>query len=106
MKVTVLTADERIVSLDVEPDELVENLKAILEVETQVPLAQQQLLFNGREIPNSSRLNAAGVGDNDLLMLVSARAASSLIENSRKLYRMTTWICYKTFCGSSTNKSC
>lgn len=72
-----LTADERIVSLDVEPDELVENLKAILEVETQVPLAQQQLLFNGREIPNSSRLNAAGVGDNDLLMLVSARAASS-----------------------------
>lgn len=44
--------------------------------QTQVPLAQQQLLFNGREIPNSSRLNAAGVGDNDLLMLVSARAAS------------------------------
>ncbi|KAG0619228.1 hypothetical protein M758_4G124600 [Ceratodon purpureus] len=77
MKVTVLTADERIVSLDVEPDELVENLKAILEVETQVPLAQQQILFNGKEIPNSSRLNASGVGDNDLLMLVSARAASS-----------------------------
>ncbi|KAG0619225.1 hypothetical protein M758_4G124600 [Ceratodon purpureus] len=55
----------------------VENLKAILEVETQVPLAQQQILFNGKEIPNSSRLNASGVGDNDLLMLVSARAASS-----------------------------
>lgn len=77
MKVTVLTADERIVSLDVEPDELVENLKAILEVETQVPLAQQQILFNGKEIVNSARLNASGVGDNDLLMLVSARAASS-----------------------------
>lgn len=77
MKVTVLTADERIVSLDVEPDELVENLKAILEVETQVPLAQQQILFNGKEIANNSRLNASGVGDNDLLMLVSARPASS-----------------------------
>ena len=44
--------------------------------QTQVPLAQQQILFNGKEIPNSSRLNASGVGDNDLLMLVSARVAS------------------------------
>jgi hypothetical protein len=39
MKLTVLTADERIVSLDVEPDELVENLKAILEVEVTLSLS-------------------------------------------------------------------
>jgi DNA damage-inducible protein 1 len=77
MKLTVLTADERIVSLDVEPDELVENLKAILEVETQVPLVQQQLLFNGKEVQNTMRLNAAGVGEDDLLMLVSAPTPSS-----------------------------
>ncbi|CAM6122989.1 unnamed protein product [Calypogeia fissa] len=72
MKVSVLTADERIVSLDVEPDELVENLKAILEVETSIPLSQQQILYDGKEIPNNGRLNAAGVVENDLLMLVSA----------------------------------
>ncbi|KAH9549080.1 hypothetical protein CY35_10G001100 [Sphagnum magellanicum] len=77
MKLTVLTADERIVSLDVEPDELVENLKALLEVETQVPLVQQQLLFNGKEVQNTMRLNAVGVGEDDLLMLVSAPTPSS-----------------------------
>jgi len=78
MKVTVLTADERIVSLDVEPDELVENVKAILEVETQISLGQQQLLFNGKEIPNTARLNGSGVVDGDLLMLVSAPTPSSV----------------------------
>lgn len=47
-----------------------------------MPLAQQQILFNGKEIANNSRLNASGVGDNDLLMLVSARPASRYIKNS------------------------
>ncbi|KAG6545501.1 hypothetical protein Mapa_013103 [Marchantia paleacea] len=77
MKLSVLAPDERIVPLDVEPDELVENLKAILEVETSIPLNEQQILHHGKEIPNHGRLNAAGVVENDLLMLVS----SSLRQN-------------------------
>eukprot|EP00246_Nothoceros_aenigmaticus_P012526 TRINITY_DN392_c0_g1_i2.p1 TRINITY_DN392_c0_g1~~TRINITY_DN392_c0_g1_i2.p1 ORF type:complete len:433 (-),score=74.94 TRINITY_DN392_c0_g1_i2:146-1444(-) len=72
MKLTVMTTDERFVSLDVEPDELVENVKAILEVETQIPLHHQQLLFNGKEIPNTRRLNAVGVAEGDLLMVIEA----------------------------------
>ncbi|XP_024520291.1 protein DDI1 homolog 2-like isoform X1 [Selaginella moellendorffii] len=72
MKITVMTSDERFVSLDVDADELVENVKALLEVETQIPLHQQQLLHHGRELPNSHKLNAAGIVDNDLLMLVAA----------------------------------
>ncbi|BBN20262.1 DNA damage-inducible protein 1 [Marchantia polymorpha subsp. ruderalis] len=72
MKLSVLAPDERIVPLDVEPDELVENLKAILEVETSIPLNEQQILHHGKEIPNHGRLNAAGVVENDLLMLVSS----------------------------------
>jgi DNA damage-inducible protein 1 len=46
-------------------------------VQTQVPLVQQQLLFNGKEVQNTMRLNAAGVGEDDLLMLVSAPTPSS-----------------------------
>ncbi|GMN59907.1 hypothetical protein TIFTF001_028992 [Ficus carica] len=74
MKITVMTADEQIVSLDVDPHETVENVKALLEVE--VPLQQQQLLFNGREIRNSEKLSAVGVKDDDLVMMVSNAASS------------------------------
>ncbi|GLU23981.1 hypothetical protein SLE2022_399550 [Rubroshorea leprosula] len=71
MKVTVMTADEQILNIDVDPHETVENVKALLEVETNVPLQQQQLLFNGREMRDSEKLSALGVKDEDLIMMVS-----------------------------------
>jgi len=42
-----------------------------------VPLQQQQLLFNGKEMRNSEKLSALGVKDDDLLMMVSGAAAGS-----------------------------
>ncbi|XP_022845699.1 DNA damage-inducible protein 1-like [Olea europaea var. sylvestris] len=76
MKITVMTADEQILTLDVDRDESVENFKALLEVETQVPLQQQQLLYNGREMKNSEKLGALGVTDGDLVMMVSNASSS------------------------------
>ncbi|KAF5727882.1 DNA damage-inducible protein 1 [Tripterygium wilfordii] len=76
MRITVMTADEQIVSLDVDSHESVENVKALLEVETQVPLQRQQLLYNGREIRNDEKLSAVGVKDEDLIMMVSDAASS------------------------------
>ncbi|KAI6690750.1 hypothetical protein NL676_027578 [Syzygium grande] len=72
MKISVMTADEQIIALDVDPHESVENVKALLEVETRVPLQQQQLLYNGREMRNSEKLSALGVKDEDLVMMVSS----------------------------------
>ncbi|ESW18672.1 hypothetical protein PHAVU_006G060300 [Phaseolus vulgaris] len=77
MKITVMTADEQILTLDVDPQESVENVKALLEVETSVALQQQQLLFNGKEVRNSEKLSALGVKDDDLLMMVSGAGAAS-----------------------------
>ncbi|CAA0815410.1 ubiquitin family protein [Striga hermonthica] len=77
MKISVMTVDEQIVTLDVDPHESVENLKALLEVETQVPLQQQQLLYNGKEITNSEKLSAVGVADGDLVMMVPKNSSSS-----------------------------
>ncbi|KAM7499048.1 hypothetical protein LguiA_023462 [Lonicera macranthoides] len=77
MKITVMTADEQIITLDVDREESVENLKALLEVETQVPLQQQQLLYNGKEMKNAERLRALGVGEGDLVMMVSLSNSSS-----------------------------
>lgn len=45
-----------------------------------MPLQQQQLLFNGREIRNSEKLSAVGVKDDDLVMMVS-NAASRYVLN-------------------------
>jgi len=42
-----------------------------------VPLQQQQLLFNGKEVRNSEKLSALGVKDDDLLMMVSGAGAAS-----------------------------
>lgn len=76
-----MTADEQIISLDVDPHETVENVKALLEVETQVPLQQQQLLYNGREMENTEKLSALGVKDEDLVMMVSNAASSPATNN-------------------------
>lgn len=77
MKITVMTPDEQIVTLEVDRDESVENLKALLEIESQVPLEQQQLLYNGKEMRNAETLSGLGVADGDLVMMVSNAAAAS-----------------------------
>ncbi|TVU32946.1 hypothetical protein EJB05_24711 [Eragrostis curvula] len=81
MKVTVMTADEQFLTLDVDPDESVENLKALLEVETNVPLQRQQLQFNGKEMQNVEKLSSIGVRDGDLVTMVPSndRRAIELI---------------------------
>ncbi|XP_050117643.1 uncharacterized protein LOC126595366 [Malus sylvestris] len=56
----------------------VENVKALLEVETRVLLQQQQLLYNGMEMRNSEMLSALGVNDEDLIMIVSNVASRSV----------------------------
>jgi DNA damage-inducible protein 1 len=76
MKITVMTADEQIITLEVDRDESVENLKALLEVETQVAIQKQQLLYNGKEMKNSDRLRGLGVADGDLVMMVSSSNSS------------------------------
>ena len=40
-----------------------------------MPLQQQQLLYNGREMRNNDKLSALGVKDEDLVMMVSNSAA-------------------------------
>ncbi|XP_010487078.1 PREDICTED: DNA damage-inducible protein 1-like [Camelina sativa] len=77
MRITVMTAGEQIISLDVDSNETVENVKALLEVESNVPIQQQQLLYNGNEMGNSDKLSALGVKDDDLLMMMVSTNSSS-----------------------------
>lgn len=70
MKITVMTSDEQFITVDVDQDESVENVKALLEVETSVALHHQHLHFNGKEIRNSDRLGSVGVKEGDLIMML------------------------------------
>ncbi|KAL9993211.1 putative Ubiquitin-like domain, peptidase A2A, retrovirus, catalytic, UBA-like superfamily [Helianthus debilis subsp. tardiflorus] len=76
MKITVMTTDEQIITLEVDHNESVENLKALLEIESRIPLQQQQLLHNGKEMKNSATLSSLGVVDGDLVMMVSSTSST------------------------------
>ncbi|KAJ9568054.1 hypothetical protein OSB04_004020 [Centaurea solstitialis] len=85
MKITVMTTDEQIITLEVDPNESVENLKALLEIESRVPLQQQQLLYNGKEMKNFETLSGLGVVDGDLVMMVSNSSSSSTVSSNEVL---------------------
>ncbi|KAI8027217.1 Protein DNA-DAMAGE INDUCIBLE 1 [Camellia lanceoleosa] len=55
----------------------VENLKALLEVKTQVSIQQQQLFYNGKKMRNAKKSSGLGVNDGDLMMIVSHAFSSS-----------------------------
>jgi DNA damage-inducible protein 1 len=67
----VFDSDVRLI--EVESDETIENIKAILEVEYNLPLVRQVLSFEGKILDNSSRLSSSGVKNNDMLMLDEAQ---------------------------------
>ncbi|KNA09910.1 hypothetical protein SOVF_149300 [Spinacia oleracea] len=82
MKITVMTSDDKFISLDVDPDEAVENVKALLEVESGVVLQQQQLMYNGKEMNNHEKLSGLGVCEGDLIMMLSIAAPPSRSSSS------------------------
>lgn len=77
MQVTVAAWDDRMVTVDVGDDADVATLAAILEVELSLPAEQQQLLFNGQPLRKEQQLSAAGVKDNDVIMLVPSTLPSA-----------------------------
>ena len=71
MRLTVTTEHDKIVTVEVDAETQVTNLKAIIEAETDVPTATQVLVFNGRELTDASTLASSGVKDGDLLMVLT-----------------------------------
>jgi len=69
MKLVVATQDDQIVNVEVDPGTEVENLKAILQAETDIPTDDQVLMASGKII-QSGTLSGNGVGDNDVVMLM------------------------------------
>ena len=69
--------DNEVRLIAVDSDETIENVKALLEVEFDVPLPRQVLSFEGKILSNATRLCDAGVKTNDMLSLDQQRAAAA-----------------------------
>jgi len=79
IQLTVTDVEGEVRLIEVDSNETVDNVAAILEVEFGVPHAQQQLFFEGRLLQRGARIDSAGVKNGDMLMLQRAapRAAPS-----------------------------
>lgn len=76
--ITVITEDDRTFPIDVDASIELENLKALLEVDSNIPADHQQLLHGGKPLNDAkATLASCGVQNDDLLVLRDRRQASS-----------------------------
>ncbi len=90
--ITVITEDDRTFPIDVDASIEIENLLALLEDDSSIPVDQQQLLHRGKPLDDpKATLASCGVQNDDLLILrdrrnvASASASTSANAGSRAL---------------------
>lgn len=71
LTVSNIEGDVRVVEVD--DNETVENVKAVLEVEFAVPVARQVLFFESKQLQDAQLLNAVGIKNDDMLMMQEMR---------------------------------
>ena len=70
MKLTVTTLADDIYSLDVSEEMELENLKALLEFESEIPAKEIMILWNGQPLQDNKRkLKDYGINDGEMLLL-------------------------------------
>lgn len=69
---TVATDDERLLQVPVGGDAVIEDVMAVLEVETGVEVIRQRLVFEGKELQRSATVAQSGLKDGDVVMMISA----------------------------------
>lgn len=70
IKVSILHEQtNKIYNFEVGIDDTIEDLKALLEVETKVFLGQQHIYYNNKEVMNTKTLKQLGLKDHDLLIM-------------------------------------
>ncbi len=78
MRVTVTTLSDDIFNLDVSEDLELENFKAFCEVESGIPAAEINLLFNGKVMEDGAKsLKSHGLKEGDVVVIQRQTAATS-----------------------------
>ena len=70
MKVTVTTLGDQMFTLEVNEDMELENFKALVEFESQIPASEMAILWSGRPLQdNKKKLAEYGIKDGEVLLL-------------------------------------
>lgn len=75
LKLTISLTNGELIMLDVNKDESVENLKALLEVQTGILLRNQRLFYDGKELDNLQTLSQAKLKTHDVLLLQEVQSS-------------------------------
>jgi len=70
MHIVVTSEQGEVFNFEIDENELVENVKALIEVETNILLVDQILLFNNVELKDNQKLKESGVKNDDLLQVI------------------------------------
>ena len=63
-------ANDKLITLEVEQNTLVIDIKALIEVEMQIPVDLQLLRYNNSNLTDSDPLSKYKIQDNDVLMVI------------------------------------
>lgn len=78
MKISVRTLDGRTITLEVQIDDTIQNVKRKLQKETKIRADLQRLLFENKSLENSRLLSSYGIVDESTLHLVLRKFNNSL----------------------------
>ena len=70
MQIVVKTLTGRTLTLDVSPNDTVENTKEKIQVKEGIPADQQRLIFGGKELEDEHTIIESHIPDGDVVFLV------------------------------------
>lgn len=101
--ITITGPGDKLAQLQVDPQETVENLKALIEAEMGIKHAQQSIYFNHKLLDNATTLQAAGIKNNDMLSVrVPMRPATSSGRSKGQIWTASCKLVVPNFIGKSS----
>jgi len=70
--ITIRTLNGRVIEMDLDSNDSVERVKENLEELEGIPVHQQKLIFNGKQIQNDKTVNSYGIENGSVIFLVIA----------------------------------